>query len=201
MSENADLDACARRRKPAWLNWKFFVAAGVLASLCLALGLRKSRARSTPAEDSSLATVAAARVMREDLANEMPLPAEFRPYVEVELHAKVSGYLDKMNVDFGDKVKSNQLLATIEVPELQDQLQSALAMQLKAEVDYTNANLMYSGLHSVNAQHANLVAQHEPDTSDHDRSWIANISNRIPGPISLSRPVSWICHAIPRACR
>ena len=43
-----------------------------------------------------------------------------RPYVEVELHAKVSGYVSKMNVDFGDKVKAGQLLATLEVPELQD---------------------------------------------------------------------------------
>ena len=60
--------------------------------------------------------MAAAKVTREDLFNEMEVPAEFRPYVEVELHAKVSGYLDKMNVDFGDKVKSGELLATIRVP-------------------------------------------------------------------------------------
>ena len=103
---------------------------------------------------------------REDLANEMAVPAEFRPYVEVELHAKVSGYLDKMNVDFGDKVKSGQLLATIEVPELEDQLHSAMAMQQKAEVDYTNANLMYTRLQSVNVKHPNLVAQQDLDTSE-----------------------------------
>ena len=37
--------------------------------------------------------------------DEVPIPAEFRPYVESELHAMVTGYVSKMNVDFGDKVK------------------------------------------------------------------------------------------------
>ncbi len=71
----------------------------------------------------------AARVQREDLSKIVPIPAEFRPYVEVELHAKVSGYLDKMNVDFGDRVKAGQLLATIEVPELHDELDTAMAAE------------------------------------------------------------------------
>ncbi len=74
------------------------------------------------------------------------MPAEFRPYVEVELHAKVSGYVGKMNVDFGDKVKAGQLLATIEVPELQDELDNAMAAEQKAEADYTNAHLIYTRL-------------------------------------------------------
>ena len=59
--------------------------------------------------------VAVARVTRKDLYNEVTIPAEFRPYVEVELHAKVSGYVREMNVDFGDRVKAGQLLATLEV--------------------------------------------------------------------------------------
>ena len=63
-----------------------------------------------------------AKVSREDLYKEVTIPAEFRPYVEVELHAKVSGYVEEMNVDFGDRVKAGQLLATLEVPELQDEL-------------------------------------------------------------------------------
>src|SRR5271168_935234 len=79
----------------------------------------------------------AARVERMDLTKIVPIPAEFRPYVEVELHAKVSGYLDKMNVDFGDRVKAGQLLATIEVPELKDELDAAIAAEQRAGADYT----------------------------------------------------------------
>ncbi len=151
-------------RNANWLNRKTLVALGAVVVLGVALSLWGSRFHAAIPEAAPV-TVAVAKVTREDLANEMAVPAEFRPYVEVELHAKVSGYLDKMNVDFGDKVKSGQLLATIEVPELEDQLHSAMAMQEKAEVDYTNANLMYTRLQSVNVQHPNLVAQQDLDTS------------------------------------
>jgi RND family efflux transporter MFP subunit len=106
-----------------------------------------------------------AKVVREDLAQDEVIPAEFRAYVMVELHAKVSGYLDQMNVDFGDVVKSNQLLATIEVPELHDQLNNALAALARAEADYTNAHLIYTRLMDVNRKHPNLVAQQDVDTA------------------------------------
>ena len=56
-----------------------------------------------------------------------PIPAEFRPYTEVELHAKVSGYVKEMKVDIGDRVKAGQLLAVLEVPELHDDFDHAVA--------------------------------------------------------------------------
>ena len=85
--------------------------------------------------------------------------------MEVALPAKVTGYIGKMNVDFGDTVKSGQLLATIEVPELQAELDNARAAEQKAQADYTNANLIYSRLQSVNHDHPNLVAQQDLDTA------------------------------------
>jgi RND family efflux transporter MFP subunit len=85
--------------------------------------------------------------------------------VEVEYHAKVSGYVDRMNVDFGDEVKRNQILATLFVPELQAQLDNATATEEKAEADYTNADLLYSRLAEVNKNQPNLVAQQDLDTA------------------------------------
>jgi RND family efflux transporter MFP subunit len=111
-------------------------------------------------------TAGVAKVTREDLYKQVTISAEFRPYEEVALHAKVSGYVSKMNVDFGDKVKAGQLLATIEVPELQDELVNAQATKQKAEADYTNAHLIYTRLQSVNKDHPNLVAQQELDTAE-----------------------------------
>jgi RND family efflux transporter MFP subunit len=110
-------------------------------------------------------TAGVAKVTREDLYKEVTISAEFRPYVEVALHAKVSGYVSKMNVDFGDQVKAGQLLATLEVPELQDDLDNARATEQKAEADYTNAHLIYSRLQSVNKDHPNLVAEQDLDTA------------------------------------
>lgn len=110
-------------------------------------------------------TAGVAMVTREDLFKEVTIAAEFRPFQEVTLHAKVSGYVSKINVDFGDKVKCSQLLATLEVPELDAELASAQAAKQKAEADHNNAHLIYSRLQSVNKEHPNLVAQQELDTA------------------------------------
>ncbi len=117
------------------------------------------------ADAANVPTAGVAKVIRKDLSMSVTISAEFRPDEEVELHAKVSGYLSKMNVDFGDKVKAGQLLATLEVPELEAELASAQAVREKAEADYTNAHLIYSRLRSVNQEHPNLVAQQELDTA------------------------------------
>ena len=142
-------------------------------ALLLALGaLRFTRhasaeaASSPPAADSNLPLVGVAKVTRQDLFKQITTPAEFRPYEEVELHAKVSGYVKDMNVDFGDKVKSGELLATLEVPELNAELNNAQAAEKKAEADYFNAHLAYTRLVAVNQEHPNLVAQQDLDNAE-----------------------------------
>jgi RND family efflux transporter MFP subunit len=139
------------------------IAVVIVGLLCM--GLRSHAKNSNEADSVAVPTVAVAKVTREDLFKSVTYPAEFRPYVEVELHAKVSGYVSRMNVDFGDKVKSGELLATIEVPELHDELNAAMAAEAKAEADYTNTCLIYTRLQAVNKQHPNLVAQQDLDTA------------------------------------
>jgi len=118
------------------------------------------------AQDAALPTVAVARVDREDLFREITIPAEFRPYTEVELHAKVSGYVKDIKVDIGDRVKAGQLLAVLEVPELTDDLDHAVAAQRRAQADYRDAHLAYTRLVAVNKQHPNLIAQQDLDTGE-----------------------------------
>ncbi|HEX3717368.1 MAG TPA: efflux RND transporter periplasmic adaptor subunit [Verrucomicrobiae bacterium] len=151
------IDESKRRRISA------LVVTGAVAALICA-SCKQGAAMRANSEDQA-PTVPAGRVQRMDLSKIVPIPAEFRPYVEVELHAKVSGYLDKMNVDFGDRVNAGQLLATIEVPELHDELSNALAVERRAEADFTNAHLIYSRMMSVNHDHPNLVAQQDIDTA------------------------------------
>jgi RND family efflux transporter MFP subunit len=126
---------------------------------------RAENAQNAAATGDATPIVAVTKVIRENLSRQVTYPAEFRPYVEVVLHAKVSGYVKKMNVDFGDTVKAGELLATIEVPELGDQLNSAIASEQKAEADYTNSSLIYSRLQAVNQSHPNLVAEQDLDTA------------------------------------
>ena len=155
-----------------------FAAAGVAVAMGLLWWcVRRTRAEGGRATVSSaLPMVAVAKVDREDLYREVTIPAEFRPYEEVELHAKVSGYVSEMKVDFGDQVKSGQLLATLEVPELSDELHNAMAAAQKAEADHADAHLVYTRLVGVNQQQPNLVAQQDLDTAEtKDRATAAAI--------------------------
>jgi len=137
----------------------------MIAGMAAALMALKSRGITLQPGAQPVVTVAAAKVTRQNVYDEVPIPAEFRPYVESELHAMVTGYVSQMNVDFGDKVKQGQMLATLEVPELTDQLHNAQAEQQQAEADYANAHLIYTRLQEVNKQHPKLVAQQDIDTA------------------------------------
>jgi RND family efflux transporter MFP subunit len=152
---------------PARRRWVYAALLASLVTVALAGGLRfrhLTRGKAVPA--APMPTVAVVPVTREDLFKRVTYPAEFRPYEEVDLHAKVSGYVEQISVDLGDKVKAGQLLATLEVPELKDDLQRALAAERHAEADYTNTHLAYTRLVTVNQAHTNLVAQQDLDTAE-----------------------------------
>jgi RND family efflux transporter MFP subunit len=83
--------------------------------------------------------VTVATVERADLAHDMQFAAEFRPYQEVDLHAKVGGYLRNITVDVGDRVQAGQLLATLEAPEWTEQLTQASAVEKRTELDVVRA--------------------------------------------------------------
>ena len=148
-------------------KWLAILAVAVVVGVVwLGLSRRSPGQATAPNEASTLPTVAVSKVTRQDIFKQVTIPAEFRPYEEAMLNAKVSGYVSKMKVDFGDTVKAGQLMATLEVPELQDQLDNALATEAKTEADYTNANLIYTRLVSVNRDHPGLVAQQDLDTAE-----------------------------------
>ena len=69
--------------------------------------------------------VPAAKVVHVDLHNTITLTAEFEPFYEVDVMAKEAGYIHHMLVDIGDRVQQGQLLATLEIPELQADLVKA----------------------------------------------------------------------------
>jgi RND family efflux transporter MFP subunit len=107
------------------------------------------------------------------------LTAEFRPFQEVDVHAKVAGYLKKIYVDVGDRVQQGQLLAVLEIPEMADDMQRARAStQLssanvrraqdeleRARSAHELAHLSYTRLAEVIKQRPNLVAQQEIDNA------------------------------------
>jgi RND family efflux transporter MFP subunit len=147
------------------LDWRI-VAVLLLAASSLPVWRAVNSHAKPLAAPSQVLPVAVARITRQDLYNEVTIPAEFRPYLKVELHAKVSGYVDQISVDIGDEVKAGQLLARLEVPELRDELGRAQAAQKRAEADYKDAHLVYTRLLAVDKTHPNLVAQQELDAAE-----------------------------------
>ena len=129
-------------------------------------------------------------VTRAPLTNVLSVAGEFLPFQEVELHAKVPGYIRHIGVDIGDKVHTGQVLATLDVPELTAQVQGAEAgvrqtqeqiTRAKSEVLRAQAN--YAAVHSAaqRLQQASdarpgLIAQQELDDAlAKDRSGAAQI--------------------------
>jgi RND family efflux transporter MFP subunit len=96
-------------------------------------------AKTAVRADSDLPSVAVARVLREDLQRDLALSAEFRPYEEVDLHAKVAGYLKDIRVDVGDRVQAGQLIATLEIPEMADEGVQAEAIRRRSEAELVRA--------------------------------------------------------------
>ena len=132
-------------------------------------------ADSTQAE--RVVNVAVNKVVRADLSQGLRIAAEFRPFQEIDVHAKVAGFVKHIYVDVGDRVKKGQTLAILEVPELEDELNQAAASMRqgeqeveraqyevkRAEADFTIAHLSYTRLEGVTKTRPDLIAQQEVD--------------------------------------
>jgi RND family efflux transporter MFP subunit len=151
---------------PPWSVPRRWGLAALAALVALVIGARTWQARTVGAAAAAAPTVAVARVARAPLFKAINIAAEFRPYAEVDVHAKVSGYVKEMKVDIGDHVKAGQLLAVLEVPELRDDFDRATASLHRAQADYRDAHLSYSRLVAVNQEHPNLIAQQDLDTAE-----------------------------------
>jgi RND family efflux transporter MFP subunit len=126
-------------------------AALFIALPCLVLsGCKEKQAKSAP-----IPTASVAPVTREDLASTLTVAGEFQPFQEVELHAKVSGYIRRINVDIGDRVRNGQVIATLEVPELNAQVAGSEAVVRHSQSEISSAQ---SGVALAEANHAALHA-------------------------------------------
>ncbi len=122
-------------------------------------------------------TVAVVRVAAETIARRSLLEAELEPYQEVEIRGKVAGYVKLIAVDIGSRVRRGQLLASLELPELQSECDQASAAIRRREAEvkqaqdqlnvaqagYQVAHLTYDRLAKVNQTHPGLLAEREVD--------------------------------------
>ena len=147
----------------------------LLAASCSDRGSAETRSPATAAE--SLPVLAVQKATLNDLSHTISLTAEFTPYQEVDVMSKVAGFVRQINVDIGDRVRKGQVLATLEVPEMTDDLTKAAAAVhrsdaeinraedevRRAQASHEIAHLSYQRLQDVSKLKPGLVAQQELD--------------------------------------
>ena len=154
------------------------VGIAVLA-LIVILRLWGKNASAEKGEETSPRPVAVALAELTPISNTVTLSGEFRPFQEVDVHAKVAGYIRKIYVDVGDHVKAGQTLAILEVPELDAQIQGADAAirrskdairRVKSDLDRAESlhhatHLDYVRLKQASEARPGLIAEQELDNA------------------------------------
>lgn len=133
---------------------------------------------ATPAHSSSEpASARVATVAQRDIAHTLSLAGQFQPYQVVDVHPKVTGFMVKINVDIGDRVRKGETLAVLEVPELNAELQgTTFEMQRtkddieRAQHEVKRAEAIHAALHvdyerllDASKAQPGLIAQQELD--------------------------------------
>ena len=155
-----------------------------LGLIALWAGWRHGKTEADESDSSTAAggevTAAVTRVQRGAIAQSLTIAGAFKPFQEIDVHAKVAGYIKVIYVDVGSHVKEGQTLAILEVPELTAELAGADAAvrrsrqeirRAQGDVDraksaHVATHAMYERLKQASQQKAGLVAQQEVDNAE-----------------------------------
>jgi RND family efflux transporter MFP subunit len=96
-------------------------------------------------------------------AEEIILPGSIQPFISSPIYARTDGYLTKWYFDIGAHVKAGQLLATIQAPEIDEQLAQARSTLATAEANLTLAQITNERYQAMLQKHA--VAQQDADNA------------------------------------
>ena len=113
--------------------------------------------------DASILTVSVTHPKEASATQELVLPGNTQPLIDAPIYARTSGYLKKWYSDIGTRVKKGDLIAEIETPETDHQLQ-----QSRADLETAQANLNLSKLTSdrlVTLGKKGAVARQDVDNS------------------------------------
>ena len=133
--------------------------------------------KSSEAKADEIPSARVATAQRGNLAHTLSLAGQFQPYQVVDVHPKVTGFMEKINVDIGDKVHKGQVLAVLEVPELNAQLKgTGFEMERsedelvrtqhevkRAEATHAAIHADYQRLLEASKEQPGLVAQQDLD--------------------------------------
>ena len=151
-------------------SYKYWLGAGIaliaVAALLISGIWSRVRARAaldTETAQAALTSVSVVSPKRTSPADEIILPGNVQPYISSPIYARTNGYLKKWYFDIGARVKQGELLAVIETPEVDHQLEQARSNLLTAQANLELASITkarYQGLLKSNA-----VSQQDVDNA------------------------------------
>lgn len=166
--------------------------AAVVVLILVIARMSSRKASASQGDDVPVRVVAVALAQRKPIVDSLTLSGEFKPYQEVDVHAKVAGFIQRISVDVGDKVKSGQELAVLEVPELNAQVKGADASQQRnrdairrAQSDLGRTQSLYTATHAAytrlkqaaDARPGLIAAQELDDALAKDKESEAQVSS------------------------
>jgi RND family efflux transporter MFP subunit len=153
--------------------------AAAFATITLSSALILASCKSSAPPPVELPTVPVAVVGPATLQNNLVLSGEFQPFQDVDVMAKIAGYVKEIRVDIGSHVKQGEVLAVLEVPEIADDVAKANAGVAAAEANVVTAqaaiqraeaganiaHLSYQRINDVSTKNKGLVPQQEVDVA------------------------------------
>jgi RND family efflux transporter MFP subunit len=140
-------------------------AVALLVAIFYGLHVRTSREKELThsTDEAAILTVNVVKPQTGSEAQELILPGNAQAFTETPIYSRTNGYLKKWYFDIGSHVRRGQLLAEIETPEIDQQLQ-----QSRAELERIQANMELAGVTSNRWQ--NLLAKHAVSQQEADQA-------------------------------
>jgi len=155
------------RKLNPYRRWLVLIIAVVAVAALLVSGIvSRVRARTTlKAETAQVALTAVSVVSPKQTApaEEIILPGNVQPFITSPIYARTNGYLKKWFFDIGAHVKKGQLLALIETPEVDQQLQQARSNLSTAQANLELATITKTRYQGLLKKHA--VSQQDADNA------------------------------------
>jgi RND family efflux transporter MFP subunit len=157
----------ADTQKPSRKLWLGLVIAAIVFAAVLVSGIlsrvRAAKTLRTETAQAALPAVSVVSPKQVAASDEIILPGNVEPFISSPIYSRTNGYLEKWYFDIGAHVRKGQLLAVIQTPEVDQQLQQARSNLLTAQANLELASVTknrYQGLLKSNA-----VSQQDVDNA------------------------------------
>jgi RND family efflux transporter MFP subunit len=154
--------------RPSQHGWVIPVIVGIVVLAVLFFGIRSrlnaEAALRTVTAQMAVPSVSVVQPQPAAPAQEVILPGNIQPLISSPVYARTDGYLTKWYFDIGAHVRAGQLLATIQSPEVDEQLSQAKSTLATAQANLNLADITKTRYEAMFQKHA--VAQQDRDNAE-----------------------------------